>query len=503
MPNRETPGAETGQHPTKTSSVSRSRSRHVARLAVGFLMLGLAGLIGGSATAQGTGFPAPTPGQIGPPATDIGCADCPSQLLPGAGINWQDGSGAPRPVLPCTELQAPGPRSFRGNLWPGGVVPYAFDTNVNQSEQSAVLAAMQEWENVAPITFVPWTGQNDRILIRDANSNSSFVGRIGGQQTINIFNFNVRMIIAHELCHALGFFHTQSRPDRNTFVTIQTANVVPGALNNFSIASGSNTFGLPYDFLSIMHYGDFDFSANGQPTIICNPGFTQFQSQIGQRSALSQGDINMMQAAYGPILAPQITGLSPSSGQSYLPPRVSLFGTDLDTVDQVLVGGQSAVFTIVSDSQLDLTPPGPSTIGPTTIEVVNNAGTSNSVTYTVTGNDPAQVAGTSFLFPGLVLPFRCHTDAGKGAVLFASIFNGPSIAPNVINLDIGSSFSYLLEVGPAAFADATGTVNWQVQVPSAGVPSGLTIYFQAALFDPGNVTYPLSVSQNVFTALTL
>lgn len=98
----------------------------------------------------------------------------------------------------------------------------------------------------------------------------------------------------HEIGHALGFYHEQSRQDRDTYVTINTANIEPGKEHNFNkYFAGAGFDSGPYDYGSIMHYGRNGFSSNGQPTIDTNePQFSNWQAvygniDIGQRIALS------------------------------------------------------------------------------------------------------------------------------------------------------------------------------------------------------------------------
>ena len=81
-----------------------------------------------------------------------------------------------------------------------------------------------------------------------------------------------RGIIAHELLHALGIWHEQSRSDRDNFVTINWNNIKPGFESNFYIQSTASLLGTSYDLKSIMHYGSYAFSGNGLPTIVAkNP----------------------------------------------------------------------------------------------------------------------------------------------------------------------------------------------------------------------------------------
>ncbi|XP_020628627.1 zinc metalloproteinase nas-13-like [Orbicella faveolata] len=96
--------------------------------------------------------------------------------------------------------------------------------------------------------------------------------------------------------HALGFYHEQSRPDRDNYVTIYTQNIMQGMAYNFN-KYGRNTIdslGTPYDYTSVMHYDAYAFSANGRPTILPNKQGVK----IGQRDGISGMDTKQMNLLY-------------------------------------------------------------------------------------------------------------------------------------------------------------------------------------------------------------
>ena len=69
----------------------------------------------------------------------------------------------------------------------------------------------------------------------------------------------------HEVMHALGFYHEQSRSDRDQYVEIFWENIQAGKENNFAKESHqtSDLLGAAYDFSSIMHYGKYSFAKDG------------------------------------------------------------------------------------------------------------------------------------------------------------------------------------------------------------------------------------------------
>ena len=62
--------------------------------------------------------------------------------------------------------------------------------------------------------------------------------------------------VTHETAHALGFYHEQSRYDRDDYVSINMNNIDPALQYNFvkMTQQTSNNLGVPYDFGSVMQY---------------------------------------------------------------------------------------------------------------------------------------------------------------------------------------------------------------------------------------------------------
>ena len=68
----------------------------------------------------------------------------------------------------------------------------------------------------------------------------------------------------HELGHAIGFYHEQSRPDRDQYVDIIYNNIKPGAEPQFERLDEDevDSLGVGYDYNSIMHYDPHLFAIN-------------------------------------------------------------------------------------------------------------------------------------------------------------------------------------------------------------------------------------------------
>ena len=69
----------------------------------------------------------------------------------------------------------------------------------------------------------------------------------------------------HELMHASGFWHEQSRADRDDHITIKWNNIMAGMEYNFLKYDlrKINHLGASYDTCSVMHYGSTAFAKVG------------------------------------------------------------------------------------------------------------------------------------------------------------------------------------------------------------------------------------------------
>lgn len=185
------------------------------------------------------------------------------------------------------------------NKWPGGRVPYAYDASMLPAKRAIFESGCREWEKFANLKFFPRTTETNYInVVSTLDASNSFIGMTGGGQTMNLADWANKYTVMHEMAHALGVIHEQSRPDRDTYVTIHPENIQDGMAFNFAKVVGALNQGA-YDFDSFMHYPGTAFSKNGMQTITANVGFTQFQNKMGQRNHVSILDGEGMARIYG------------------------------------------------------------------------------------------------------------------------------------------------------------------------------------------------------------
>lgn len=96
--------------------------------------------------------------------------------------------------------------------------------------------------------------------------------------------------VAHEVGHAIGFYHEQCRSDRDTYVKINMDNVPSAKQFNFEKASTSVTDnqGVKYDYVSNMQYSSTSFTSNGKTTIATKDPLRQ--GLLGTGEVLSHRD---------------------------------------------------------------------------------------------------------------------------------------------------------------------------------------------------------------------
>lgn len=191
--------------------------------------------------------------------------------------------------------------AYQNQLWTkvGGVavIPY-----IVTNAPAALTDAINQFNATFPnlIQFKPH-GSETNYVDFDFDSNDlsgtceSYVGMIGGAQTVTGSYACSLGTLLHEMGHVVGLFHEQSRSDRNTFVTFNYANVIKGSIDNFDQLTDDAQNLTSYDFASIMHYIPYAFSRNGGPTLETKPAGIPMSNTTGYTAS----DIDGISRLYG------------------------------------------------------------------------------------------------------------------------------------------------------------------------------------------------------------
>ncbi|XP_022801470.1 low choriolytic enzyme-like [Stylophora pistillata] len=193
--------------------------------------------------------------------------------------------------------------------WPGTTVdgdrivriPYTLDVGFfgrlfGNDMVKGFLAAVQEFAKRTCLRFEEKEDEDkDYLEIFSGPGCFSMIGRRGGKQEISLGKgCETKGKAIHELMHAIGFLHEQSRKDRDQHVTILAGNILDVGKSEFKTYNQDNS-NLPYDFHSIMHYNNKIFSKNGEDTIraLIDPEMT-----LGQEYGLSALDVVRVNMLY-------------------------------------------------------------------------------------------------------------------------------------------------------------------------------------------------------------
>jgi Astacin (Peptidase family M12A) len=187
-------------------------------------------------------------------------------------------------------------------LWPRRTVPFEIEPGFPNPQR--VLVAIQHWNEHSSIRFVPRSGEVDHVLVaRLPGKALSDVGRRGGQQKVQLGDGTPAGNIIHELGHVVGLWHEHCRNDRDEWVHIDFDNIAEDDHPDFEQNSVS---GVPtpmtdrsyYDYGSIMHYGPKACALYEELPVITPKKEVPAGVEMGQRVALSAGDLAAVEEMY-------------------------------------------------------------------------------------------------------------------------------------------------------------------------------------------------------------
>lgn len=182
-------------------------------------------------------------------------------------------------------------------LWDKPEIPFAIDASLERPAE--VRQALSHIEQKTGLRFVPYDTQADALVFQSGSEHcESTLGRLGGLQPIRLNKKCGWSEIVHEVLHALGFIHEQSRSDRDRFVEVVWGNIDEKFWPQFQKLSEDlmgPTKDTPFDYRSIMLY-ERDLFAKQEGMLTLK---TKTERGIEpSRAGLSQEDIRRIKALF-------------------------------------------------------------------------------------------------------------------------------------------------------------------------------------------------------------
>jgi hypothetical protein len=351
------------------------------------------------------------------------------------------------------------------------IIPYEFAPEVATADRTTLRDAMDHLQAFCGVRFAPrWPAAVDWIEFKNnpTPGGAAEVGRRGGRQRVWLYPGEDRGVAIHELMHAMSFLHEHQRSDRDTFVTVQWANIQNGAQHNFNLLS--DTLVGAYDFDSIMHYFLSAFSNGGGPTLTLNVPYTGL---IGHTSYVSNGDGAGLRSLHGAPPSPTITHSLPFSlpvnpasaqtltlfGDNYFKAFAS--GSPTTTGTRVFANGVALATTVVGRTSLTVTVPTNLLAQPGSLAItVRNPqpGIADTVSTPLFVPVPAVASATSWYGPNanpgfgeVVAIGGDYDNNGTAEVLVANPGNGSSLAGTVYLMSPTTGAAIATIPDPTAF----------------------------------------------------
>lgn len=205
--------------------------------------------------------------------------------------------------------------------WPDATVPFVIDASIDAAMQTRIEDAIAHWEANTNLTFVERTAEADYVRFRSGDGCSSAVGRQEGEQLVHLrldtptrWGCGTGNVI-HEIGHAIGLWHEQSREDRDQFIEIVWDDIIEEKKGNFEQHVDDGTDVGPYDFGSVMHYPARAFGIENASGVAAVTIRTKPPGQaIGQRNGLSDLDRAAVRRMYPEAPLPFVDVTSPATG---------------------------------------------------------------------------------------------------------------------------------------------------------------------------------------------